>query len=271
MPAKRAHIGSACQTSSKRSRTDACSAGHSWDGACDVDLSSRVDHFLRQIGVCLGVHAAADDNIRAKYGLAESMTLYSAWQGVSEQAWCATPLQVFKRQVAVMKSHHCTTREVTRRFSSLSSVCRQCCAELNALLHACKHRIREIPLESYEAWSRASKAAAFAKFQQHYSQQQQPKALLQMQMVSHLMNSMLCEQPEVAICRCTLNLQHACPDWLRAWCSRWGCTTGLLTVICIEAYPERLALPGFDSAGDPVRTCKPSQYLVRTVYMPGIC
>ncbi len=51
------------------------------------DLSLQADHFLRQIGVCSGVHAAADDIISGQYGVESRVASYHGWQGLSEQTW----------------------------------------------------------------------------------------------------------------------------------------------------------------------------------------
>ena len=53
----------------------------------DLDLSAKADQFLEQIGVCRGVHAAADDNLSARYGTYNRLACRNSWQGLSEQSW----------------------------------------------------------------------------------------------------------------------------------------------------------------------------------------
>lgn len=150
--------------------------------------------------------------------------------------------------------------------------CRQCCAELNVLLNICKHRLGELPLVSSHSWTRAAKAVTCAKVQQHYEQHNQPQAHMQLQMVAHMMDSILREQPEAAICRYSFNLQHACPCWLRPWCLRWGFTSEALHVLCIKAYcMSTPKLTGFDLLGYPVHTSEPNQTADMTLYVPCIC
>ena len=150
--------------------------------------------------------------------------------------------------------------------------CRRCCAELNALLNAYKHRLGELPLESFHSWTRATKDVTFAKLQQHYGALRQSQARMQLQMVTHLLGSVLCQQPELAIRKCTFNLQHVCPAWLRSWCVQWGFTSGSLTVLCIEAYPESVPkLAGYDYLGYPIFSKLPNSAAVMTTYVPCIC
>ena len=52
----------------------------------NLDLQEQADHFLKQVGVCRGVHAATDDNT-VQHGLQTHMASYSSWQGLSEQSW----------------------------------------------------------------------------------------------------------------------------------------------------------------------------------------
>ena len=95
---------------------------------------------------------------------------------------------------------------------------------------------------------------------------------MQLQMLIHLMGSMLHQQPEVAICKCTFNLQHVCPDWLRPWCLRWGFTSGFLTILRIEAYPETaLKLEGADFLGHPVHAREAGQAANLIVFVPCVC
>lgn len=140
------------------------------------------------------------------------------------------------------------------------------------MLNACKHRLGEIPLDSYQSWTRAAKAVTYAKAQEHYEQLQEPQAHMQLQMVIHLMGSILHQQPEAAICKCTFNLQHACPDWLRPWCLRWGFTSGFLTILRIEAFPETTPeLEGHDFLGHSIHTRESWQAATLIVYVPCLC
>ena len=52
-----------------------------------ADLSPEAERFLAQIGVCSGVHAAADNSMSAQYCLASALANYSTWRGLTEQAW----------------------------------------------------------------------------------------------------------------------------------------------------------------------------------------
>lgn len=75
----------------KRLCTDAGAA--SWPFDCSglnlslADLSREAERFLAQIGVCSGVHAAADKSVSAQYCLESALANYSTWRGLSEQAW----------------------------------------------------------------------------------------------------------------------------------------------------------------------------------------
>lgn len=51
------------------------------------DLSTQADQFLEQVGVCSGVHAAADNSISAQFRAENALADYSSWRGLSEQAW----------------------------------------------------------------------------------------------------------------------------------------------------------------------------------------
>ena len=51
------------------------------------DLSTQADRFLEQVGVCSGIHAAADDSISAQFRGGSVLANYSSWRGLSEQAW----------------------------------------------------------------------------------------------------------------------------------------------------------------------------------------
>lgn len=53
----------------------------------NLDLSLPADHFLKEVGVCRGIHAAADDSMSGLYGVANRMASYKSWQGLSEQSW----------------------------------------------------------------------------------------------------------------------------------------------------------------------------------------
>lgn len=140
------------------------------------------------------------------------------------------------------------------------------------LLDACQHRLDDLPLDSSHSWTRAAKAVIYAKLQQHYDDLKQKQAQMQLQMVAHIMDSILCEQPEAVICKYTFNLQHTCPGWLRSWCLRWGFTSGALYVLCIKAYPKSVPqLKGFDLLGYPMYTSESNQAADRTVYVPCIC
>lgn len=163
------------------------------------------------------------------------MVCYRSWQGLSEQSW-------------------------------------RCCAELNVLLSACQHSLGDLSLDSSHSWTRAAKAITFAKVQQHYDQLKHTQAQMQLQMVAHIMDSILGKQPEAVICKYTFNLQHACPSWLRSWCLRWGFTSGALHVLRIKAYPRSVPQPaGFDLLGYPNFTSESDQTADRIVYVPCIC
>ena len=57
------------------------------DLCLDLDLSLPAEHFLKEVGVCRGIHAAADDSMSGRYGVANRMASYKSWQGLSEQSW----------------------------------------------------------------------------------------------------------------------------------------------------------------------------------------
>ena len=90
MTVKRSQEELACPSANKRSRTHHDPADWPFDSCdlnLDLDLSFPADHFLKQVGVCRGVHAAADDSISGRYGVENRMACYNTWQGLSEQSW----------------------------------------------------------------------------------------------------------------------------------------------------------------------------------------
>ncbi len=149
------------------------------------------------------------------------------------------------------------------------AACRRCCAELNSLLNLFKHRLGEMPLESYHSWTRSCKAVTYAKLRQHFEQHSQPGSQVQLQMVSHLLGSMVQEQAEVAICKYIFNLRQCCPEWLKSWCLRWGFTTGSFSVLGVDAYTQSIPqLAGFDFLGYPVHVNPSDQAAAMTLYVP---
>lgn len=90
MTVKRVHEEPAYPCATKRSCTHDNPAVWPFDSAdlnLDLDLSLPEDRFLEQVGVCRGIHAAADDKISTQYGLENKMVCYRSWQGLSEQSW----------------------------------------------------------------------------------------------------------------------------------------------------------------------------------------
>lgn len=91
MTVKRSHVpelGTPCAT--KRIRSQDGSVVWPYDRRdlyLDLDLSLPADHFLKEVGVCRGIHAAADDRMSGRYGVANKMASYKGWQGLSEQSW----------------------------------------------------------------------------------------------------------------------------------------------------------------------------------------
>lgn len=148
---------------------------------------------------------------------------------------------------------------------------RRCCAELNILLHLFKHTLGELPLESYHSWTRASKAITHAKLRQHYEQQHEPGSQMQLQMVAHLLSSIIRDQPEAAISKYTFNLRQMCPEWLMSWCLRWGFTGGSVSILRLEAYSQSVPkLAGYDFLGYPVHVSRSDQAADMTLYIPCI-
>lgn len=90
MTVKRSHEELECPSANKRSRRHHDAAVWPFD-CCnlnlDLDLSLPAAHFLKQVGVCRGIHAAADDNISERYEVQNKMVCYNSWQGLSEQSW----------------------------------------------------------------------------------------------------------------------------------------------------------------------------------------
>ena len=90
MTVKRRHEKLESLSANKRSRSHHDPAVWPFD-CCDLnldlDLSFPAAHFLKQVGVCHGVHAAADDSISGRYGAESRMASYNSWQGLSEQSW----------------------------------------------------------------------------------------------------------------------------------------------------------------------------------------
>ncbi|KAL0023254.1 hypothetical protein WJX77_000298 [Trebouxia sp. C0004] len=177
-------------------------------------------HKAKRLCQDTGIHAAADNSISAQFRAESVLDNYSSWRGLSEQAW-------------------------------------RCCAELNILLHLFKHMLGEVPLESYHSWTRASKAITHAKLRQHCEQQHEPGSQIQLQMVAHLLSSIIRDQPEAAISKYTFNLKHFCPEWLKSWCLRWGFTHGSVSILRLEAYSQSVPkLAGFDFLGYPVHVSR---------------
>lgn len=90
MTVKRSNEELECPSANKRSRSHYDPAVRPFD-CCDLnldqDLSFPADRFLQQVGVCRGIHAAADDSIFGLYGVENLMACYNSWQGLSEQSW----------------------------------------------------------------------------------------------------------------------------------------------------------------------------------------
>lgn len=90
MTVKRSHTELGTPSATKRIRSQDYSVVwpfHCCDLYLDLDLSLPADHFLKEVGVCRGIHAAADDSMSGRYGLANRMASYNSWQGLSEQSW----------------------------------------------------------------------------------------------------------------------------------------------------------------------------------------
>ena len=241
-----------------------------------ADLSLQADHFLRRIGVCSGVHAASDDSMSSQYGFRSAMASYSSWQGLSEQAWwvsCSVRSFRFSSPKQVAAGTLISLQQSLQAASSCQrgfTVCRRCCAELNILLHTFKDKFSEVPLHSYHSWTRACKAVTYARLQQHFEQLPQPGAQMQLEMMAHLLDSIVRELPEAAICKYTFNLTTVCPAWLRSWCLRWGFTSGSVSVLCLDSFCECAPkLAGYDFLGYPVHVNKSDQ-AATTLYVPCI-
>lgn len=86
MTVKRSYAELGTPSVTKRIRSQDDSVVWPFD-CCDLDLSLPADHFLEEVGVCQGIHAAADDSVSGRYGVPNSMASYESWQGLSEQSW----------------------------------------------------------------------------------------------------------------------------------------------------------------------------------------
>lgn len=143
----------------------------------------------------------------------------------------------------------------------LSSL-RRCCAELNVLLQSFSNRLYEIPVAGCHTWTRAAKATTFDYMAQECQQSTHPRARMQLQMVSHLLNSILRDHLDLSIRKSTLNLEQS-PVWLKSWCQRWGFTDHYMSILELEAYPlslENLPFSIFRGESGSTGQC--------TVYVP---
>lgn len=146
------------------------------------------------------------------------------------------------------------------------SSCRRCCAELNVLLQWYSNRMREVPLAGYHSWTRAPKAITFNRMAQGCRQSEHPRAWMQLQMVTHLLHSMLSDQVDLAISKSTIALHSGCPAWLQSWCLRWGFTGQRVSILTLEAYADSASII-YDFLGHPMEPCTPATPN-KTLYVP---
>lgn len=94
---------------------------------------------------------------------------------------------------------------------------------------------------------------------------------MQLQMVAHILSSIIRDQPEAAISKYTFDLRQICPEWLKSWCLRWGFTHGSVSILRLEAYSHCAPkLAGYDFLGYPVHVSRSEQAADITLYIPCI-
>ena len=154
------------------------------------------------------------------------------------------------------------TKHAHYRAAEEFSSCRRCCAELNVLLQSFSNRLYEIPVAGCHSWTRAARATTFDYMAQECQQSTHPRARMQLQMVSHLLNSILRDHLDLSIRKSMLNLEQS-PAWLQSWCNRWGFTDQHMSILELEAYPFSLEPTQFSNL--PGKSDSLSQC---TVYVP---
>ena len=93
-----------------------------------------------------------------------------------------------------------------------------------------------------------------------------PQAWVQLQMVTHLLHSMLSDEVDLAISKSTIALQSGCPAWLQSWCLRWGFTGQRVSILTLEAYAAGSSII-YDFLGHPMEPCT-SAVPSKTLYVP---
>lgn len=149
-------------------------------------------------------------------------------------------------------------------------LCRRCCAELNVLLQWYSNQISQLPLAAHCSWPHAAKAATLEQVAKACQHSKLPNTWVQLQMVSHLMHTILHDHENLAISKSTIALHRGCPAWLQSWCSRWGFTEEYISILTLEAYAVQTSSTARDFCGRPLEPCAPQLTPVNLLYVPYI-